>query len=102
MKPNSVVMMMLSMMMSRRMLEGLAPMALRMPNSRVRSFTEMSMMLLTPTMPESNVNRPTIHKAVRMMLMPVFICMFCVKRFHIHTALSSSGAASCCVLSVAL
>ena len=60
------------------MFHGLAPMALRMPNSRVRSFTVMSMMFDTPTTPLSSVNSPTIHKAVRMMPMPVSICMFCV------------------------
>ena len=83
----------LSMMIRRRMALGVAPMALRMPNSRVRSFTVMSMMFDTPTMPESNVKMPIIHSAVRMMPMPVFICRFCVKRFHIHTDSSSSGAA---------
>lgn len=34
---------------------GLAPSALRMPNSEVRSVTVTSMMLLTPTMPASSV-----------------------------------------------
>ena len=40
----------------RRMIDtGLAPSALRMPNSEVRSVTVTSMMLLTPTMPASKV-----------------------------------------------
>ena len=40
--------MMLSVMMSFSIDQGLAPMAFLTPNSRVRSFTVMSMMLLTP------------------------------------------------------
>ena len=78
MYPKNVVMMTLSMMMSFRMLHGFAPIALRMPNSRVRSLTVMSMMFDTPTMPLSNVKRPTIHNAVRMMPIPVSICRLCV------------------------
>src|SRR5213075_3532651 len=38
---------------------GVAPSALRMPISLVRSFTVMIMMLLMPTMPAINVPRPT-------------------------------------------
>ena len=41
----------------------------------------------------SKVKIPMIHKARWMMETPLFICIFSVKRFHIHTALSSSGAA---------
>ena len=88
----------LSVMMSFNIDHGVAPMALRMPNSRVRSFTVMSMMLLTPTMPLSKVKMPTIHRAVRMMAVPVLICKLSVKRFHIQTDSSSSGAASCWTL----
>ena len=91
--PKNVVITTLSTMMSLRTDRGEAPMALRMPNSRVRSFTVMSIMLLTPTMPESSVNRPITYSAMCIMRMPLFICKVCVKRFHIHTALSSSGAA---------
>ena len=83
----------LSAMISLVMLQGLAPMALRIPNSWVRSLTVISMMLLTPTTPLSSVNSPTIHKAVVRMLRPFCICMFWRARFHIHSALSSSGAA---------
>ena len=68
----------LSMMISFRMLQGLAPIALRMPNSWVRSFTVMSMMFDTPTMPESSVKSPTIHRAVRMMAIPCSICKLIV------------------------
>ena len=75
MYPKKVVMMMLSMMMSRRIDHGVAPIALRIPNSWVRSFTVMSMMLETPTMPLSRVKMPTIHNAVRNIPIPVFICM---------------------------
>ena len=64
-----------------------------MPNSCVRSFTVMSMMLDTPTTPDSRVKSPIIHSAVRMMSVPWFICMFCVNLFHSQTASSSSGAA---------
>ena len=75
---SKVVMIMLSLMMSQRIDEGRAPMALRMPNSRVRSFTVMSMILLTPTTPDSKVNKPIIHRAVCIISMPVFICNACV------------------------
>ena len=95
MYPKKVVMQMLSTMIRRRIDQGLAPMALRMPNSCVRSLTVMSMMLETPTMPEMSVRMPIIHSAVRIIVVPVFICRFCVKRFHIHIEFSSSGAASC-------
>ena len=86
-------MMTLSVIISFSIDHGLAPIALRMPNSWVRSFTVMSMMFDTPTIPLSRVNNPTIHKKVRMMPMPVLICMFCEKRFHNQMARSSSGAA---------
>ena len=91
----------LSVMMSFMMLHGVAPIALRMPNSWVRSLTVMSMMLLTPTMPLSRVKSPMIHRAVWMMFMPLAICRLCVKRFHIQMALSSSGAAWWWVLTTA-
>lgn len=60
-------MMILSVMMSFNIDQGLAPMALRTPNSRVRSFTVMSIMLLTPTMPLSRVKSPIIQRADWMM-----------------------------------
>jgi hypothetical protein len=44
---------------------GVAPSALRMPISSVRSCTEMIMMLLTPTMPANSVPLPTIQTKVR-------------------------------------
>ena len=47
---------------------GGAPMALRIPISLVRSFTTMSMMLLTPITPASSVPIPTIHTRA---LMPI-------------------------------
>ena len=87
-------MMILSIIMSFKILHGLAPIALRTPNSRVRSRTEINMILLTPTIPLSRVKMPTIHKDVRIIDTPWFICIFDVKRFHIQTASSSSGAAS--------
>ena len=83
----------LSMMISRKIDHGLAPMALRIPNSCVRSFTVISMMLDTPTMPDNKVKRPTIHRAVLMMSVAVLSCKSCVNRFHIHIEFSSSGAA---------
>ena len=93
MYPKILVMMMLSVMMSFSIDQGLAPMALRTPNSLVRSFTVMSMMLLTPTMPLSKVNKPTIHRAIWMMAMPWFICMLSIYRFQSQMVRSSSGAA---------
>ena len=91
-----VVMTMLSMMMRRRIDHGFAPIALRMPNSCVRSRTVMSMMFDTPTMPDMSVSMPITHNAVRSRPVAVFMLSACVKRFHIQMAFSSSGAARCC------
>ena len=63
----------LSTMMSHRMEAGLAPSALRMPNSWVRSRTVMSMMFDTPTMPLSNVKMPMTQMAVRRMPMAFMV-----------------------------
>ena len=93
MYPKNVVIITLSTIISFSVDHGVAPMAFLIPNSRVRSFTVISIMFDTPTMPLSSVNSPIIHSAVWMMVMPVSICMLCVKRFHIHIAPSSSGAA---------
>ena len=72
------VMVTLSAMMSFRISAGEAPMAFRMPNSWVRSFTAMSMMLETPTMPLTSVRRPRIHRKVRMIRWASFISMLSV------------------------
>ena len=45
---------------------GVAPIALRIPISLVRSFTTISMMLLTPTMPANKVPIPTIQRNAEM------------------------------------
>lgn len=71
--------------------KGFAPSALRMPNSRVRSLTVISMMFDTPTMPLSRVKIPITQMAVRNKPATFCVCMYCVKRFHIHIAPSSSG-----------
>ena len=86
-------MMMLSEMISFSMAHGLAPIALRIPNSCVRSLTEISMMLETPTIPLNSVRIPMIQSAVLIIDIPLFISMLIVRRFHIPTALLSSGAA---------
>ena len=71
---------------------GLAPNALRMPNSRVRSRTVISMMLLTPTIPAINVPIPIIqiNKVIP------FIILFHIKNsfamFHIPIAFLSVGS----------
>ena len=66
----------LSAMMRLRILRGFAPMAFLMPNSCVRSFTEMSIMLETPTMPLTRVRRPRIHMPMEMSLCPWLIWAF--------------------------
>ena len=86
-------MMMLSEMISFSMAHGLAPIALRIPNSCVRSLTEISMMLETPTIPLNSVRIPMIQSAVLIIDIPLFISIFIVRIFHIPTALLSSGAA---------
>ncbi len=58
MYPNTVVIMIDSKMIVLRIEAGVAPMAFRMPISRVRSFTDTSMMLLTPTIPAMRVRIP--------------------------------------------
>ena len=85
----------LSTMMSRSIDQGEAPMALRMPNSRVRSRTVISMMFDTPTIPDSSVNSPTIHSAVLISQVAVLSCKSWVNRFHIQMVRSSSVAARC-------
>ena len=64
--------------------KGFAPSALRMPNSRVRSLTVISMIFDTPTMPLSRVKIPITQMAVRSKPATFCVCMYCVKRFHIH------------------
>ena len=93
--PKAAVMTTLSAMMSLRMAPGLAPMALRIPNSWVRSFTVMSMMLDTPTMPLIRVRRPRIHRAVRIIRVALFICIFCVYPLSTHRPRLSSGSMLC-------
>ena len=56
-----------------KMLFGLAPKALRMPNSRVRSFTVISIMFETPTMPLIKVKIPITQIDVVSMLMPPWV-----------------------------
>ena len=56
----------------RKMLQGRAPSALRMPNSRVRSLTVMSIMFEMLTTPLNKVRMPTTHKPVRKMRVAVF------------------------------
>ena len=48
--------------------QGVAPRALRMPISLVRSFTAISMILLMPTMPAKIVPMPITQMKIRMFL----------------------------------
>ena len=68
-----VVIVTLSAIISHKIDIGLAPNALRIPNSRVRSFTVISMILLTPTMPLSKVNMPITQMAIVRMRIPFFL-----------------------------
>ena len=72
--PKKVVIVTLSAMISHKIDIGLAPNALRIPNSRVRSFTVISMILLTPTMPLSKVNMPITQMAIVRMRIPFSCC----------------------------
>ena len=72
--PNIVVIVTLSTIISQRIESGLAPSALRIPNSRVRSFTVISMILETPTIPLSNVKIPITQIAIRSMADPCCCC----------------------------
>ena len=74
---------------------GLAPRALRMPNSAVRSETVTSMMLLTPTTPASSVPRPMIQ--TKRLMPPKTIIMSLTRSMVllIQMALSSVGSKSC-------
>ena len=77
----------------RRMIDtGLAPSALRMPNSEVRSVTVTSMMLLTPTMPASKVPRPMIQTKRLMPPKTIIMLLYCSIVLRIHRALWSSGS----------
>ena len=63
--PAIAVMSKLSATIMRTMADGVAPIALRMPISCVRSLTEISMMLETPTMPARSVPIPTSQMNAR-------------------------------------
>ena len=71
--PNRAVVITLSVIISFSICHGLAPMAFLTPNSLVRSFTVISMMFDTPTIPLRSVKRPITHSAVRMIPIPVCI-----------------------------
>ena len=94
--PKKVVIVTLSAMISHKIDIGLAPNALRIPNSRVRSFTVISMILLTPTMPLSKVNMPITQMAIVRMRIPFSCCRNWVKRFHIQIAPLSSAVNRWC------
>ena len=53
-----------SIIMDRKICEGGAPIALRIPNSRVRSFTETNIILLTPTIPAIKVKMPIMETKI--------------------------------------
>ena len=59
--PATAVSTMLSAIICERIMQGVAPMARRIPISMVRSFTVTIMMLLTPMAPASSVPMPTNH-----------------------------------------
>ena len=60
MYPKMAVIIMDSKIMEVNMEAGGAPIALRIPISRVRSFTDTNMILLTPTIPAISVRIPTM------------------------------------------
>jgi len=92
--PASAVMKTASRMTWPTTLAGVAPKALRMPISRVRSFTTMSMMLLTPTMPAMSEPMPTNQrKAVIPLKMLLMVPTFSTLLFT-HSARSSVGSKS--------
>ena len=100
MYPNNVVIVMLSVIINPKIEIGLAPKALRMPNSRVRSFTVISMILLTPTIPLNKVKMPITQMEVRNRLLAVCCVRYWVKRFQTWIALRSS-ASNCLALPMA-
>ena len=53
--------------------EGGAPIALRIPISLVRSFTDTNIMLLTPTIPAISVSKPMIE--TKMVIPPNIFCV---------------------------
>ena len=69
-----------------------APSALRTPISRVRSFTAISMMFITPMPPRASVMKPTVVKKFRIVsTMRPNISEF-TDVSHIHMASLSSGS----------
>ena len=75
----------------RKMVNGRAPSALQIPNSLVRSFTVISIMLLTPI---SSVQIPMIQSAVFRIRTALSICIFWVILFQKKIPLGSSGLKS--------
>ena len=92
MYPKAAVIITDSVRISRMIDRGLAPSALRMPNSAVRSVTVTSMMLLTPTMPASSVPRPMIQTKRLMPPKTIIMSLYRSIVLLIQMALSSVGS----------
>ena len=93
--PATKVSTMPSMTIWNRMSKGVAPMALRMPISMVRSFTTTIMMLLTPMAPASRVPIPTNHIKKFTPLKRLSMILKIGSMLSIKSAWSSSGAMVC-------
>ena len=70
---------------------GGAPKALRIPNSLVRSRTDTSMILLTPTPPEMSVQSPKMMIKRRIAAIACWFCSALSSWLHIPIASVSSG-----------
>ena len=81
---------------------GVAPMAFRMPISRVRSATAIIMMLETPIAPANRVITPTTQVRARMPKNRLWKRLKLLSRLKPLIARSSSGATRCRTFSMAL
>ena len=89
------VIMMDSTMTSFNIEAGFAPIAFRMPNSRVRSRTVINMMLLTPTIPAIKVPIPTIQMKSKIPSVIVLNIRISLPVIHIPMAFLSVGSNMC-------
>ena len=90
--PNIIVIMTASINTNEIMFALLAPMTLRTPSSRVRSFTVIIMILLTPTIPAIKVAKPIIQTKTPMAEIIFWVLSTCSYELTIFTPLLSVGA----------
>ena len=98
--PATRVSTMLSLMICVSISVGVAPMALRMPISVVRSFTVTTMMLLTPMAPDISVPSPMSHTSTLTPMKRLSMSPNIASAFTLITACVSVGLMACACFSI--